>query len=106
MVAHPKYSYNYGVADGVTGDRKSQHESRDGGVVKGSYSVVEPDGSVRVVDYAADDVNGFNAVVKKIGPSVHAGAPVHAAPVAVAAPAPFGHGGAYGHGFLGGHGHY
>lgn len=67
--------------------------------------MVEPDGSVRVVDYAADDVNGFNAVVKKIGPSVHA-APVHAPAVAVAA-APYAYGGhgAYGHGLLG-HGHY
>ncbi|KAJ8918329.1 hypothetical protein NQ315_008022, partial [Exocentrus adspersus] len=90
--AHPKYSYNYGVADGLTGDRKSQQEVRDGGVVKGSYSVVEPDGSVRVVDYAADDVNGFNAVVKRIGPSVHA------APVALAAPAAYGHSGVYDHG--------
>lgn len=70
--APPRYSYNYGVSDGITGDRKSQHEVRDGDVVKGSYSLVEPDGSIRVVDYAADDVNGFNAVVKKIGPSVHA----------------------------------
>lgn len=76
------------MADGLTGDRKSQHEVRDGGVVKGSYSVVEPDGSVRVVDYAADDVNGFNAVVKRIGPSVHAAA----APVAA-----YGHAPAYGH---------
>lgn len=75
----------------MTGDQKSQHEVRDGGVVKGSYSVVEPDGSVRVVDYAADDVNGFNAVVKRIGPSTHA-IPAHPAPV------PIGHGyGGYGH---------
>lgn len=37
------------------------------------------------VDYTADDINGFNAVVTKTGPSVHATkvvAPVHAvAPV-------------------------
>ncbi|XP_056644639.1 larval cuticle protein A2B-like [Diorhabda sublineata] len=103
--AHPKYSYNYGVADGLTGDHKSQSEIRDGGNVKGTYSVVEPDGSVRVVDYAADDVNGFNAVVKKIGPSLHA-AP---APVPIAsAPIPLGysHDGGYGHGY-GNHGaHY
>lgn len=89
------------MTDGLTGDQKTQHEVRDGDVVKGSYSLVEPDGSVRVVDYVADDVNGFNAVVKKIGPSVHA------APAVVAAPAPLayagpglGHG-AYGHGILG-----
>ncbi|RZC37614.1 Chitin bind 4 domain containing protein, partial [Asbolus verrucosus] len=95
--AHPRYSYNYGVADGLTGDQKSQHEVRDGDVVKGSYSVAEPDGTIRVVDYAADGVNGFNAVVKKIGPAVHAAPVVHAA-------AAVGHGG-YGHGLLG-HGHY
>lgn len=40
-------------------------------MVKGSYSLVEPDGSLRVVDYAADGLSGFNAVVKKIGPGVH-----------------------------------
>ncbi|XP_026471448.1 prisilkin-39-like [Ctenocephalides felis] len=74
--AHPKYSYNYGVADHHTGDIKSQHEVRDGDVVKGQYSLVEPDGSVRTVKYAADGVNGFNAVVSKSAPTVHA-VPVH-----------------------------
>ncbi|XP_037044952.1 cuticle protein 8-like [Bradysia coprophila] len=78
--SHPHYSYNYGVHDGHTGDVKSQHESRDGDVVKGQYSLVEPDGSVRTVDYTADDHHGFNAVVSKTGPTVHAHA-VHAAPV-------------------------
>lgn len=34
-------------------------------MVRGSYSLVEPDGSKRRVDYVADPVNGFNAVVKK-----------------------------------------
>lgn len=94
----------------MTGDKKTQHEVRDGDVVKGSYSLVEPDGSVRVVDYAADDVNGFNAVVKKIGPSVHAApvhvapAPIHvAAPALVAGPAAFG---GYGHGLYGHAGHH
>ncbi|XP_055604473.1 uncharacterized protein LOC129752728 [Uranotaenia lowii] len=81
--SHPQYSFNYGVHDGLTGDVKSQVESRDGDVVKGQYSLVEPDGSVRTVDYTADDVNGFNAVVTKSGPSVHA-APAHVAHVAAA----------------------
>jgi hypothetical protein len=40
--------------------------------VKGQYSLVEPDGSIRTVDYTADPVNGFNAVVSKSGPGVHA----------------------------------
>lgn len=37
----------------------------------GSYSLVEPDGSTRTVSYAADDHNGFNAVVHKTGHAVH-----------------------------------
>ncbi|XP_028168307.1 cuticle protein 7 [Ostrinia furnacalis] len=72
---HPRYAFNYGVADHSTGDVKSQHETRDGDVVKGQYSLVEPDGSIRTVDYTADSVNGFNAVVSKSGPSVHAAPP-------------------------------
>ncbi|XP_046990368.1 cuticle protein 21-like [Schistocerca americana] len=85
---HPQYSYAYDVQDALTGDSKTQHESRDGDVVQGSYSLVEPDGSVRTVDYTADPVNGFNAVVHKEA-GAHP-APVVAkvaAPVAYAAPA-------------------
>ncbi|XP_023717594.1 cuticle protein-like [Cryptotermes secundus] len=69
--AYPRYHFNYGVKDYHTGDLKSQWEQRDGDKVKGSYSVLEPDGSVRTVDYTADDLNGFNAVVKRTGPSRH-----------------------------------
>ncbi|CAD0198185.1 unnamed protein product [Chrysodeixis includens] len=75
--AHPKYEYNYSVADGHTGDNKSQQESRDGDVVKGSYSFHEADGSVRTVEYSADDHSGFNAVVHNTAPTA---APVVAAP--------------------------
>lgn len=50
---------------------KSQWETREDGVVKGHYSVVEPDGSIREVDYTADAKNGFNAVVKTHGPNTH-----------------------------------
>ncbi|CAH0557214.1 unnamed protein product [Brassicogethes aeneus] len=67
--APPKYSFKYGVSDYHTGDIKSQHETRDGDVVKGQYSVVEPDGSVRTVEYTADEHNGFNAVVHKTAPT-------------------------------------
>ncbi|XP_017781386.1 PREDICTED: larval cuticle protein A2B-like [Nicrophorus vespilloides] len=63
--APPKYAFSYGVKDPVTGDSKEQQETRDGDVVHGSYSLVEPDGSKRIVEYTADDVNGFNAVVHK-----------------------------------------
>ena len=58
--APPKYAFKYGVNDYHTGDVKSQHETRDGDVVKGQYSLVEPDGSIRTVDYTADKHNGFN----------------------------------------------
>ncbi|XP_021917290.1 cuticle protein 7-like isoform X1 [Zootermopsis nevadensis] len=77
----PRYAFNYGVNDQHTGDIKQQSEQREGDVVKGQYSLVEPDGSIRTVDYTADPVNGFNAVVSKSGPGVHA-APV-VKPVAV-----------------------
>lgn len=77
--SHPQYSFQYGVHDSLTGDVKSAHEVRDGDAVKGQYSLVEPDGSVRTVDYTADDLNGFNAVVSKSLP---------AAPAVFAAPAP------------------
>lgn len=69
------------MQDHHTGDIKHQSEVRDGGVVKGQYSLVEPDGSIRTVDYTADDVHGFNAVVTKSAPSVHAHKVVAHAPV-------------------------
>jgi hypothetical protein len=59
------------VNDPHTGDNKEHHETRNGDVVQGSYSLVEPDGTVRTVLYAADPVNGFNAVVQR-GPLLHA----------------------------------
>ncbi|EDS40940.1 conserved hypothetical protein [Culex quinquefasciatus] len=71
--APPKYAFKYGVNDFHTGDVKSQHETRDGDVVKGQYSLVEPDGSVRTVDYTADKHSGFNAVVHKTAPVAHHG---------------------------------
>ncbi|KAK0178193.1 hypothetical protein PV328_002167 [Microctonus aethiopoides] len=71
FMEYPKYSYNYGVLDGYTGDSKSAWEERDGDSVKGEYSVVEADGSIRTVSYTADDRNGFNAVVKKTQPPKH-----------------------------------
>lgn len=69
MKGHPGYAFSYGVKDLHTGDVKSQWESRDEGIVKGHYSVLEPDGSIRSVHYTADGKNGFNAVVKTHGKS-------------------------------------
>ncbi|XP_047992702.1 larval cuticle protein A2B-like [Leguminivora glycinivorella] len=61
----PQYRFGYDVADSLTGDYKSQTEQRDGDLVQGQYSLVDSDGTRRVVDYSADPVNGFNAVVRK-----------------------------------------
>lgn len=40
-------------------------------MVTGSYTLVETDGTKRVVEYEADDKHGFNAVVHKIGTPKH-----------------------------------
>lgn len=64
---NPQYTYAYTVNDYHTGDSKSQHESRHGDVVRGQYSLTEPDGSRRTVDYTADPHSGFNAVVHRSG---------------------------------------
>jgi hypothetical protein len=81
--AYPQYTFAYDVNDAITGDSKAQEETRDGDIVRGSYSLIEPDGSRRTVNYYADPVNGFNAVVQR-DVDVVAVAPAR---VAVAAPA-------------------
>ncbi|KAJ8732861.1 hypothetical protein PYW07_015460 [Mythimna separata] len=63
--AYPKYEFEYAVSDDKTGDHKHHHEARDGDRVRGEYSLVESDGSLRKVQYQADDHSGFNAVVSK-----------------------------------------
>nr|CAD7397415.1 unnamed protein product [Timema cristinae] len=68
---NPNYAFDYAVHDPHTGDEKSQWESRDGDAVKGAYSLVEPDGTIRVVEYTADDANGFQASVKKTDQDAH-----------------------------------
>jgi len=95
---HPQYNYGYSVSDALTGDSKTAHETRDGDVVQGQYSLVEPDGAIRTVTYTSDPVNGFNAVVDRQAPAVavkaapvvakavHAVPAVHAAPLAYAQP--------------------
>lgn len=83
---NPQYTFSYDVQDQLTGDSKSQIESRNGDVVQGSYSLLEPDGTRRIVEYVADPVNGFSAVVRR-EPS--AGKPV--AYTAVPTPKPLEH---------------
>lgn len=80
----PQYRFGYNVADALTGDYKSQQEERNGDLVQGSYSLVDSDGTRRTVDYSADSVNGFNAVVRK-EPLVAAAPAVVAEPAVVPA---------------------
>ncbi|XP_037959027.1 cuticle protein-like [Teleopsis dalmanni] len=63
--APAKYEYSYSVNDESTGDIKSHKETRDGYLVRGVYSLIDPDGFKRTVTYTADDVHGFNAVVNR-----------------------------------------
>ncbi|XP_023937433.1 cuticle protein 8 [Bicyclus anynana] len=63
----PNYSFAYDVNDAHTGDVKSQQESRRGDIVIGQYSLVQPDGIKRTVDYTANDNTGFLATVNNQG---------------------------------------
>lgn len=77
-----------GVNDPLTGDNKHQKEERDGDVVRGEYSLVEPDGNVRrgmsnnifiinnaifvlSVQYYADWQSGFNVKITNSRDNVH-----------------------------------
>jgi hypothetical protein len=82
--SHPQYSFEYSVEDISTGDNKHQHETRNGDSVVGQYSLIESDGTRRTVDYTADAVNGFNAVVTKSAAETK----VFAAPTKLIAAAP------------------
>ncbi|KAK9301616.1 hypothetical protein QLX08_006053 [Tetragonisca angustula] len=98
--ASPQYSFAYDVQDALTGDSKAQYETRNGDLVQGSYSLIEADGTRRIVEYTADPINGFNAVVSRepatavaaiaapLVPYAPAIAPPVAAAAAAAAPAP------------------
>ncbi|XP_078043266.1 cuticular protein 3 [Augochlora pura] len=98
--AAPQYSFAYDVQDVVTGDSKAQYETRNGDIVQGSYSLIEADGTRRIVEYTADPINGFNAVVSRepatalaaiaapVLPYAPAVAPAAVSPVLPAAAAP------------------
>ncbi|KAF6211444.1 hypothetical protein GE061_011956, partial [Apolygus lucorum] len=64
-VAKPDYSFIYGVEDPEFGKSHKHQETREGDVVKGEYSVLEPDGSVRRVVYTSDAEHGFRATVTR-----------------------------------------
>ncbi|KAJ8943450.1 hypothetical protein NQ314_009732 [Rhamnusium bicolor] len=94
---NPQYSYGYEVQDPLTGDSHGQIETRSGDVVQGSYALLDSDGTKRVVEYTADPINGFNAVVSKqpivakalvAAPAIAKVAAPLAVPGPVAVPAP------------------
>lgn len=59
------YEFHYDVQDSHTGDYHSQHEKAENGAVRGSYQLHDADGYLRVVEYTADDHNGFVAHVRR-----------------------------------------
>jgi len=88
IYAYPAYKFSYGVADKITGDQKNAFEVRDGDVTKGSYSLVQPDGVLRTVNYISTPLGGFQAQVINKGVAGH--------------PAIYGHHGhGIGHGIIG-----
>ncbi|CAO1354217.1 unnamed protein product [Diamesa hyperborea] len=63
--APANYDFNYAVNEPTTGDVKSQRESAQNDVIHGSYQLNDADGFLRIVEYTADDVNGFQANVRR-----------------------------------------
>ncbi len=61
---YPAYQFGYAVDDPVTQNHQSRQETRDGDRVTGSYSYVDPTGSLIKVTYEADAVHGYRAHVE------------------------------------------
>ena len=57
------YQFGFDVKDDEFTNYQNRQESRDNGVIKGSYSVVDSDGFIRTVKYTADPKEGFKAEV-------------------------------------------
>lgn len=76
-VAKPDYHFAYGVEDPKSKVSQSRKETRHGDTVHGEYSVVDPNGVLRVVKYTADKHNGFQAEVITSGGDKHGDEVVH-----------------------------
>ncbi|XP_014253945.1 cuticle protein 19 [Cimex lectularius] len=59
-----QYNYRYAIDDRLSGTVMDKWEERRGDFVKGAYSVLDPEGMIRTVDYQVDGDSGFKAVVK------------------------------------------
>uniref|UniRef100_T1HPN5 Cuticle protein n=1 Tax=Rhodnius prolixus TaxID=13249 RepID=T1HPN5_RHOPR len=64
------YSYAYAIDDKASGVVSDRWEERRGEYVKGAYSLLEPGGKVRTVDYQVDGDGGFQAIVKTVVPDI------------------------------------
>lgn len=59
------YNFRYTVDDKSTGDVKSHQETRRGDQVQGEYRLMDSDGYQRIVNYRANDRDGFDAEVRR-----------------------------------------
>lgn len=59
------YNFAYTVSDMSTGDHKSHQETRRGDQVQGQYKLMDSDGYQRIVNYRANDRDGFDAEVRR-----------------------------------------
>lgn len=57
------YQFGFDVKDDEFTNYQNRKESRENGVIRGSYSVVDSDGFLRTVNYVADPKEGFKAEV-------------------------------------------
>lgn len=60
---NPSYQFGFDVKDDEYTNYQNRKESRDGGIIMGSYSVVDSDGFIRTVKYTAHPKDGFKAEV-------------------------------------------
>jgi len=66
-----EYSFEYGVADNISGSQFGDQESRSGGLTQGQYQVGLPDGRVQTVTYTVDGPSGYVATVEYSGEAVY-----------------------------------
>lgn len=65
-----EYHYRYAIDESKSkGPIMDRWEHRIGEYVKGAYSVMQPDGRVRTVDYEVDGEKGYRAIIRMSEPS-------------------------------------
>ena len=68
-----RYSFDWAVNDGYSGNNYGHSESRDGSLTSGSYYVQLPDGRLQRVTYTVDGYGGYQAEVTYNGGSLECG---------------------------------